>query len=133
MLTFKLFPAMLILSSMHSKLALGNGYSRYQVNRGSSLPVTQTSTLLLLPRKNWGQVAETAAFSYAFLGSQLPSSNFFFHSSLQKSKFCTPSFSCSCVTQFGPSKTHDFIPVRSPSHLTPDGKVSSICSSKLER
>lgn len=69
---------MLILSSMHSKLARGNGYSRYQVNRGSSLPVTQTSTLLLLPRENWGKVAETAAFSYAFFGSQLPALTFSF-------------------------------------------------------
>lgn len=42
MLTFKLFPAMLILPYRHSKLAWGSGYSRYKVHRGSSPPLTQT-------------------------------------------------------------------------------------------
>lgn len=68
-----------------------------------------------------GEVAKTAAFSYAFFWIPAPSTNFFFHSGLQKSKFCTPWFSCSCATGFGPSSLHPFIPVRGPSHFTPDG------------
>lgn len=83
MLTFKLFPAMPILSSMHSELSGGNGYSRYQVNRGSSLSVAQISTLLL-PRENWGEVAETTAFSYAFFGSQPPAPIFSFTEASRK-------------------------------------------------
>lgn len=78
--------------------------------------------------------AETATFSYAFFGSQLPRTNFFFHSGLQKSKFCTPRFFCSCAIQFGPSNPYPLIPVRrGPSHFSPDGTVRALCSSKLER
>lgn len=73
MLTFKLFPAKLFLSYSHLQLAWRQRVQQVPVNRGSSPPVTQTFTLLLLPEGKRRDVVGDSGFSeciFIILASQ---------------------------------------------------------------